>query len=151
VASESAEETSEEVTNNTTAETDAVYYSTNTLETVKDGNKGKYAYKKKGGSYDRYFIIDFDEGYIYSFNYGDGNEDGDKVAIDSGDLNSTVLATYNLDGDLATYGFPFDYANNPDLLIVEDNNHFETECIPTSIDDALSIRDTMNITDYSNY
>ena len=150
-ASESIEENTAEDVNETAAETDTIYYSTNSLETVKDGNKGKYAYKSKGGSYDRYFIIDFDEGYIYTFNYGDGNEDGDKVAIDSGDLNSTVLATYNIDGDIATYGFHFDYANNPDLLIVEDNDHFETECVPTSIDDALSIRDTMNITDYSNY
>lgn len=50
----------------TTESTDSqlVSYSTNTKATVKNGDTGVYAYKKSG-AYDIYYVIDFDEGYVY--------------------------------------------------------------------------------------
>ena len=47
---------------------ESVYYSTNTLDTVKSGNNGVYAYVSKGKLYDTYYIIDFDNGCVYYFN-----------------------------------------------------------------------------------
>ena len=42
----------------------SVSYSTNSSSTVKEGNRGVYSYKSRGGSYESYYIIDFDEGYV---------------------------------------------------------------------------------------
>lgn len=139
-----AEETAEETT--ATEEPLTVYYSTNTEDTVKDGNKGIYSYKSKAGAYDVYYIIDFDEGYVYSFTDGNGEDYCDKVKIDSGDLNEVVMVTYDFDGDIAPYGFHFKYKNNPEHLIVLDNDGFEIDFYPASISDALAIRDEKTIT-----
>ena len=152
VAEENVEETTEdaatpeeEVMTEEAEEPQTVYYSSNTEDTVRDGNAGVYAYKNQGGSYDVYYVIDFDEGYVYSFTDGDGNEDGDKVKIDSGDLNDVLKVTYDFDGDLAQYGFHFMYKNNPEHLIVQDNDGFESDYAPTDLKGALSIRDSKNI------
>ena len=57
-----------------TAQATEVSYSTNTKEAVKNGNSGVYAYVDGGYSYDIYYIIDFDEGYVYYFTEGNGEE-----------------------------------------------------------------------------
>lgn len=151
VAEESTEETTttEEpaVDTEVTEEPSSVYYSTNTEDTVKDGNKGSYSYKSKGGSYDVYYIIDLDEGYVYSFTDGNGEDYCDKVKIDSGDLNEVVMVTYDFDGELAEYGFHFKYKNNPEHLIVQDNDGFELDFYPTGLNDALAIRNGKTITE----
>ena len=150
VAEETTEETkaTEEPTadTETTEEPLTVYYSTNTEDTVKDGNKGIYSYRSKGGTYDVYYIIDFDEGYVYSFTDGNGEDYCDKVEIESGDLNDVVMVTYDFDGDLAPYGFHFKYKNNPEHLVVQDNNGLELDFSPTGLSDALAIRDGKTIT-----
>lgn len=155
VAEENVEETTEDVATpeeeavtEKTEEPQTVYYSSNTEDTVRDGNSGVYAYKNRGESYEKYYIIDFDEGYVYSFIDGDGSEDGDKVKIDSGDLNDVLMVSYDIDGDIAQYGLHFKYKNNPEHLIVQDNDGFESDYSPTDLKGALSIRDSKNIKEY---
>ena len=77
----------------------AVSYSTNPDSTVKNGDSGVYAYKSRGGTYSNYYIIDFDEGYVYSFSEGNGSGGCDRVKIDFCDLNSVMVITYH-DGDM---------------------------------------------------
>lgn len=125
-----------------------VHYSTNDYETAKKGNVGVYAYKSTGGSYDIYWIIDFDEGYVYWFT--DGNGDGlcDRVKIVKGTLNSVVIITYH-DGDsIWSYGLHFKYVNQPDRLIMEDQYGFTYEFRTTNLKDALKLRDTKRIIDF---
>ena len=129
-------------------EENALNYSTNTNDTVKDGNKGVYAYKMRGESYHQYYIIDFDEGYVYYFTEGNGNESCDKVKIESGTLNDVLIITYQDGGDTWSYGLHFKYKNNPETLIVEDNDHFETKFTATGLKDALAIRDKKDIHEY---
>lgn len=142
---ESAHKADDSADTDTTA---SVYYSTNSEDTVRDGNAGVYAYKNRGNSYDIYYIIDLDEGYVYNFTDGDGNEDGDRVKIDSGDLNDVLMVTYNFDGDPVPYGFHFKYKNNPEHLVVQDNDGFELDFSPTDLSKALALRDGKNIKDY---
>lgn len=142
---ESAHKADDSADTDTTA---SVYYSTNSEDTVRDGNAGVYAYKNRGNSYDVYYIIDLDEGYVYNFTDGDGNEDGDRVKIDSGDLNDVLMVTYNFDGDSVPYGFHFKYKNNPEHLVVQDNDGFELDFSPTDLSKALALRDGKNIKDY---
>lgn len=130
-------------------ETNAVSYSTNDLETAKKGNSGVFSYKNRGGSYDIYYIIDFDEGYVYYFL--DGNDDDascDRVKIDSGDLNSVLIITYHDGSDTWSYGLHFKWKNQPDHLVLEDNDHFEYDFYTTNLNDALAIRNGRKIIDY---
>lgn len=125
-----------------------VYYSTNDLETAKKGNTGVFAYVSTGKFYDVYYIIDFDEGYVYYFLEGEGNDFCDKLKIDFGDLNNYVQITWH-DGDLVwSYGLHFKYVNQPDQLIVQDNDGFEIELRPTDLQKALKIRATKNIKEW---
>lgn len=155
VAEENVEETTEdaatpeeEVMTEEIEEPQAVYYSSNTEDTVRDGSSGVYAYKNRGESYEKYYIIDFDEGYVYSFIHGDGSEEGDKVKIDSGTLNDVLMVTYDFDGDIAQYGLHFKYKDNPEHLIVQDDDGFESDYSPTDLKEALSIRDGKSIKEY---
>lgn len=140
---ESKEETDEP---ETADEPEAVNYSTNTADTVKDGNKGVYAYRDKGGSYYKYYIIDFDDGYVYSFN--DESDDCDRVKIDSGDLNDVLMITYHDGGDSWSYGLHFKYKNNPEHLIMQDNDGFEYDYYTTDLKDALTVKEGKTIHDY---
>lgn len=125
-----------------------VFYSTNDYETAKKGNTGVFSYVDRGNSYDIYYIIDFDEGYVYYFTDGNGENFCDRLKIESGDLNTNIKITYH-DGDTQwSYKFHFKYENHPETLIMIDQNGFDLEYSTTDLDDALSIRDTKTIKDY---
>lgn len=125
-----------------------VYYSTNDKDTAKKGNSGMFAYKSIGGTYDNYWIIDFDEGYVYWFSYGNGETSCDRVKIVSGDLNDVLIITYHDGNTVWSYGLHFKWKNQPDTLILQDNDGFEIKYYTTDLSDALEIRDSMTIVDY---
>lgn len=132
----------------TTAVSKALSYSTNDKETAKDGNTGVYSYKSKGGEYNIYYIIDFDEGYVYRFIEGNGDETCDRLKIDSGDLNNGLIITYHDGNDTWSNGLRFKWQKQPNNLILEDSYHFETEFDCTNLNDALRLRDKKKIIDY---
>lgn len=125
----------------------SVNYSTNDSSTVKNGNAGVYSYVMKGNSYDSYYIIDFDEGYVYWFMDGNG-DDCDKVKIESGDLNDKVIITYHDGDDVWSYGLHFKYKEQPATLIMQDNDGFEYKFTTTDLSKALSKRDSKSIHEY---
>ena len=49
--------------------------------------------------------------------------------------------TYDFDGDLAEYGLHFKYKNNPENLIVQDNDGFEQDFSPANFKYAMTIKD----------
>lgn len=123
-------------------ERQSVYYSTNDKSTVKNGNSGVYAYRNLGGSYYCYFIIDFDDGFVYFFtDTTDSSYSRSKIV--SGDLNSGVLV-YNQDVDGSTWyeGLHFKWARMPEHLIWQDHNYFEYDYYATDLSEALSIKET---------
>ena len=127
---------------------DSVSYSTNNRDKAKEGNDGIYAYKSLGGIYDIYYIIDFEGGYVYSFTDGNGNAICDRSRIDSGDLNSVLITTFHDGDDIWSYGLHFEWKNQPDHLVVEDNDGFETDLYYTGIKDAVKVMDTKSVIDY---
>lgn len=124
---------------------ESVSFSTNDKTTYKNGNSGIYAYSRDG-SYALYYIIDFDEGYVYFFS--DGESTCERVKIVQGDLNSVCIITYHDGNDVWSYGLHFKYKGFPDHLIVQEESGFEWDYYPTNLDKALEIRDTKEIIDY---
>lgn len=124
------------------------FYSTNDYETAKNGNTGVFSYRDRGSSYDIYWIIDFDEGYVYYFTDGNGESSCDRLKIDSGTLNDKVTITYHDGGDTWSYKLHFKYVDHPETLIMVDQNGFDWEYSTTDLDDALNLRATKNIKDY---
>ena len=107
-------EPDKEETNSETSSTEKpspVFYSTNDYETAKKGNTGVFAYVDSGKLYDIYYIVDFDEGYVYYFTDGNGESFCDRLKIESGDLNSKIIITYHDGGTQWSYKFHFKYAN----------------------------------------
>lgn len=125
-----------------------VFYSNNNYATAKKGNTGVFAYKDKGKLYDIYWIIDFDEGYVYYFTHGEGDNFCDRLKIESGDLNSRIVITYHDSGSTWSYGLHFKYVEHPETLIMNDNNGFEYEYTTTDLNAALKLRGEKKITDY---
>lgn len=125
-----------------------VFYSTNDYETAKQGNSGVFSYKSTGGSYDIYWIIDFDEGYVYRFTDGNGDSTCDRLKIDSGTLNDKVIITYHDGSDEWSYSLHFKYVDHPETLIMVDNDGFDYKYATTDLNNAISIRDTKTINDY---
>lgn len=126
----------------------SVFYSTNDYETAKQGNSGAFSYKSTGGSYDIYWIIDFDEGYVYWFTDGNGDSTCDRLKIDSGTLNDKVIITYHDGSDEWSYSLHFKYVDHPETLIMVDNDGFDYKYATTDLNNAISIRDTKTINDY---
>ena len=122
-----------------------VYYSTNDYETARKGNAGVFSYKSKSGSYDVYWIIDFDDGYVYFFTEGNGYDYCDKVKITSGTLNDRLTITWNLDGEKTNWYLHFKYVNSPVTLVVNDHLGLTTEFTVTDLDNALAMRNTKKI------
>lgn len=125
-----------------------VDYSSNDKSTYKNGDSGQYAYSASHPLYDSYIIIDFDEGYVYMFQEGDGNTTCDKVAIESGNLNDILIVTYHDGGDSWSYGLHFAWKNQPNHLVLEDNDHFEYDYYPTNLDGALRLKSKKKIYNY---
>lgn len=123
-------------------------YSTNDRATAKEGNTGVFSYQKSGKSYDQYWIIDFDEGYVYYFTEGNGDSTCDRLEIKSGDLNSVLIITYHDGGDEWSYGLHFKWKNMPDTLIMQDETGFEYTYSTTNLKSALELRDSKTIKDY---
>lgn len=127
---------------------EAVSYSTNRMDTVKNGNSGVYAYKRSAKFYDLYYIIDFDEGNVYYFTEGNGDSGCDKIKIDSGTLNDVVIIIYH-DGDTTWQeGLHFKWVKQPDHLILVDHNYQEYDYYTTSLAEALRLRDKKTIHEY---
>lgn len=126
----------------------STFYSTNDYETATKGNSGVFSYCERTASYDIYWIIDFEDGYVYYFTDGDGETFCDKLKIESGDLNAGITITYHEGGTVWSNRLHFKYENHPETLIVRDHNGFKNEYSTTDLDDALSIRDTKTITEY---
>lgn len=127
---------------------DAVSYSSNDKATYKNGNTGIYSYKSMGGLYSIYYIIDFDDGYVYYFLDDEEESWCDRVKTVSGDLNSVLIITYHDGDDVWSYGLHFKWKNQPDHLVVQDNDGFEYDYYPTNLEAALAIRDSKTIRDY---
>ena len=126
----------------------AIDYTTNTDQNVKNGNSGVYSYRSEGGTYYNYWIIDFDEGYVYSFSDGNGSGSCDRLKIESGDLNNVLIITYHDGGDVWSYGLHFKWKNQPDHLILQDDDGFEYDFYTTNLNDALSIMQSKTVHDY---
>lgn len=126
----------------------AATYTSNDKDHYKDGDSGKYAYVASHQNYDIYLIIDFDEGYVYRFLDGDGSTDCDKVPITSGTLNDVLIITYHDGGSSWQNGLHFKYKNQPDHLILEDDDHFEYDFTGTSLKTALSKKSSKKIYNY---
>ena len=125
-----------------------VFYSTNDYATAINGDTGVFSYRHKGSSYDIYWIIDFDEGYVYYFTDGNGESFCDRLKIDSGTLNDKITITYHDGEDTWSYKLHFKYVNHPETLIMVDQNGFDWEYSTTDLDDALALRATKKIKDY---
>ncbi len=125
-----------------------VYYSTNDYATARKGKSGVFSYKNKGGSYDIYWIVDFDDGYVYWFTEGNGDSTCDKVKIVSGDLNDRITVTWHDGGTKWSWRLHFKYKNSPTTLVVNDHNGVAIEFSATDLEDALAVRDTKKIIKY---
>lgn len=125
-----------------------VFYSTNDYETATKGNTGVFSYKSSGSSYDIYWIIDFDDGYVYYFTDGNGDSSCDRLKIESGDLNDKIIITYHDGSDVWSYGLHFKYVNHPETLIMQDNDGFEYKYSTTDLSDALSLKNEKTVKDY---
>ena len=131
-----------------TSKTESVYYSTNSQDTVRDGNKGVYAYSSSGPNYEIYLIIDFDKGYVYRFIEGNGDTTCDMVKIVSGDLNDKVIITYHQKKEKWSYGIHFKWKRLTSLLILQEENGTEYEYLPTDLSKALALRKKKKIVKY---
>lgn len=124
----------------------AVDYSTNTKDTVNKGIKGIYSYIAYGASYNQYYIIDLDKGYVYYFK--DDTDDCERLKIDSGNLNKGITVTYHDGNDKWSNQLHFSEKNESEVLIMEDNDGFETEFYSTNLKKALKLKDSKEIRDY---
>ena len=118
------------------------FNSTNDEETAKLGNSGKFAYIYRLSNYDLYYLIDFDEGVVYGFQYEQGSVDGTVYTIVSGDLNNELNVTYDSDDDASDFSFVLHFQNvyNPDVLI-DNLEGTETKYEAASIDDVLKLKE----------
>ena len=133
-------------TTSSTTSSSSVYYSTNDYETACKGNTGVFAYKSSK-NYDVYWIIDFDEGYVYNFTSGNGDDTCDRVKIYSGTLNDSMRIIYHIDGESTSWYLHFNYVNSPSKLIVNDHLGLAHEFTPTNLNSAIKIRNTKIVID----
>ncbi|WP_418272977.1 hypothetical protein, partial [Holdemanella porci] len=127
-------------------EADNTYYSTNDYENAKKGNVGKFAYVQEYKSYNIYFLIDFDEGYVYKII--DNENTADRLKIESGDLNTSLLYRYHDGSGEWSELLHFNYENNPSTLIYVDNSGTKNKYRATSIEKVQDLLNTKQVVDY---
>lgn len=135
---------SEEQTNQTN-EIKYNYYTTNDNETAKKGDSGKFSFIKKNDSYKVYWIIDFDNGYVYDFTEGNGDDTCEKIKIKAGNLNDGLELSYKNSSNAWAKYIHFKYKNQPHQLVIVDNDYFNYEFSTTSLRDALELMESKTI------
>ena len=100
--------------------------------------------------YEHYYIIDFDEGYVYSFKDGNDNNDCQKLKIDSGNLKKELVLTYNGGKTKWDNKLYFQLEDNADFLLLEDKDGAKGYFVGTDLNKALELKDSKNIKDYVN-
>lgn len=126
----------------------SLFYTTNDKKTAKDGNAGKYAYIKMSSEYAIYYIIAFDEGYVYRFLDGNGDETCDRLPITGGTLNDVIILTYHDGGTEWQNALSFKYKRQPGTLILQDYDYSTYRFDPTDLNHALELLSTKTIIDY---
>ena len=135
--------------NTETLDTDYVYYSSNLKDTVKNGNSGIYSYRDIGPYAHVYWLIDFDEGYIYHFTDDKNNKETNKFKIESGTLNNRVTISYQLNGSFVNEYFYFGHTKQYDCLVYQDKTGVSYSFAPTSLVEAQELLDAkMTINEY---
>ena len=94
-----------------------------------------------------YYIIDFDKGYVYRFTDDESNS-CDRVKIDSGNLNDVLIFTYHDGATKWSNGLHFKWKNQPNHLVLQDEDGFEWDFTPANLSSALKIRDQKKMIDY---
>ncbi len=124
-----------------------VFYSTNDRETARQGKTGVYAYSRRVGDNELFYIIDFNKKCVYSFSR---EEDlCTKANMDSGDLNSLIVVTYHDENLVWKEGLCFKWVRQPETLLVQIESSWDSyEFIYTDLEDALKIRDKKKIVQY---
>ena len=140
--------TTDNTSQTTSSNDDEIYYSSNSKDTYKDGNTGVYSYSRNAGSYEIYIIIDFDEGYVYYFCEGNGDDIVDRLEIDSGDLNSLCFYYYHYDDESVCYAVNWAFQRQPNHLVLQDEFGGSWDYYPTDLDKAISLRDSKEVVDY---
>lgn len=126
----------------TPEESEPVFYSTNTYEDAQKGNIGVFSYVSKSGSYDVYWIIDFDNECVYYFTDGIGETVCDKLKIVSGTLNDRITIKWD---SQTTWYLHFKYVNSPETLVVNDHFGSAIEFTTKDLSKALAIKGTKTI------
>ncbi|MBQ3968635.1 MAG: PASTA domain-containing protein [Lachnospiraceae bacterium] len=124
----------------------AKYHSSGDRDIAKKGNTGVYAYEIEDGLGLSYYIIDFDEGYVYSFHDRDSSI-CDRYKIDSGDLNTSLVFTVHEGDQVWQEKLYFKWANMPDTLININGRGQDCKFTTTNLADALARRDKKTISD----
>ena len=121
-------------------------YSTNDETTIKDGNRGVYAYRTYGAEYHVYYIIDFNENCVYRF--PDNDSYYDKVPITSGDLNSVLIITYREGNRTSQEKLCFIRQNHPEYLKIQEENGNVIQLDTTNLNEALKLRDQRKVIEW---
>ena len=79
--------------------------------------------------------------------YGNGDDSCWKSEITSGDLNNGLVVTLHDGSNTYQEVYHFKYANSPYKLILVDSDQFTIEYEPTSLEDALKIKNSRRMVD----
>ena len=66
----------------------------------------------------------------------------------SGTLNDVLIITYHDGGSKWSYGLHFKWKNQPDHLILQDEDGFEWDFYTTNLTKAISLRNKRRIINY---
>lgn len=66
----------------------------------------------------------------------------------SGNLNDVLIITYHDGNNEWSNGLHFKWKNQPDTLIMQDNDGFEYEYYTTGLEDALALKTSRTIIDF---
>ena len=113
-------------------------FTSNSDENAKYGNIGEYSYllHEDGVSYEEYMLFDFDHGYAYFWQVGDGSQFYVRYGIE-GNLNSGVEVIGYLSSDKTyTMNIKCKVSGNPDLLSGIDSDGDSFELTGTNLENA---------------
>ena len=127
-------------------------YTSNDDETAKNGNSGEFSYRlyEQNVSYEEYLVFDFDSGYAYFWQLGDGSQFYVRYSIAGGDLNSGVKVVGYLSSDNTyTMNIQCKYSGNLGLLSGVDSSGDSFELTGIKLEDAHNLMNQRMMVDAS--
>lgn len=104
-----------------------------------------YAFTTEEGDFASYYVIDFEQGYIYMFHADEYDDSCFALPIEAGNLEDGLTASISDGYSMVPFTMHYKDANQTERVVMTIEGAYEVELVATSLEEALMVKEGKTI------